>query len=1439
MDTKIANHFDGNNTDTHTDDDNDYQIDTNNEDPDEDNKNKSLATDNSNSNKERSATDGPPIDSRDSGSSSSIDQQMNKTLTFGKKRLFGRSKTITTAPAADDKLNGDVATVSGGGGGGGGHKSGTSRKKSQSSALANHKWPAVASSNSSGQLSSSAASTPTSGGQSSAKSNGVNSLAATGGDQSDDRFIDEGVQFVAKLIGHEFVAEARGEQMCQQSLKKLKILQRGLGGHKRKTHLFISFDGIKIRDAQSSELLYHHSVPQISFISRDETDSRAFGYVFGSSSTGHQFIAFKTQKEAMPIMSTIGQLFAATLKRKRAEILTNQSTNVTNSIAAVNSSPISLQTIGSTASVVTETNSHIAIGAINEDKSLSSSSTITTPRRESSVTLRPSRSESPNVPTIPAPPPPTTTTSLHHNRSSYASATGAASSSSTTHTGSVVNEELDLFANFEPHDDSVFESDWNMKRDNIEKLTIDNMTTTIEADPFVSSFGSQSVSSDGWANFDDDNTSTSTASPQQQHHNSNNNNTNNTNRNNADFGSKPFVIQLKTKSNNNFIAQKPRHHHHHQQQQQNQQQLQIQQQNLQQQQQQQQQLQQPLHITTPTVSSSFGNTSSSSSSVALNSPFGTSGRDSQHLLNKSTSQLNQQQQPSPAISTSSSELTSTPAAAPVTPNNTNTTPLSGYMQHLASTIATNPSTNGSNNSSADRYACFAEIHSISNSIFDSLVDNHHNGTTDSSSQSDFNASSTSNSSLQSKSYHSSLNSSFGSSGQEYQPQHRQQQQQYHHLQQQQQQHQQQSHTGSGHPFYFSFDNPLNSEQQRQNFLFSQQDNSRYNNQSVFNDSTVQPIIVSNNSNRNSQQFDQTFGQMSKQNNNNSNNLNDLFNNTNNWAQSFNGTRDSSTIWSNTSSSVSTSSQVSGTSSPAPPNIAAPTPPPSTLSDSISDINQSTDRLNDMFSMFADLDPLGKDRPFLDKSLFFSDQKQRPPTLRDLNGDIVVTNTNNTNSFGGSTVPTVYGPISVIADQTSNVSSVTTFPSTARPHSSAANPFSSTSSLESTNSSRFSPNPFNPFNINNATCALNTSQTPPPPPLPLTAPPSALTPPPPRPPSRDCCPPVPPRSDLMRQTPPQPPPKAPTPDLAPPLPRRRTILPDNSTAMHRYQSFDTMSRQSAFDPFSANILPNNNNTFSYATNSANIMSDSSAPPLPNPQRKVPTNPMPLQQQQPPPPASSPPVVTNSAGVVRPQPMARKLSAKNYDPFNCSFVDSHLSSSISSVPAINTNRSVVLSSESQQTTTNFGVFSPNNTLTSDTPHDSCQSTPKLLSDTVPNIRQQDLKLSEINSKYEWINETVDLSSVTTETETTPSTDSADKRFVADFSSVFSSPDGFADNNKPMVSKPSTLDLDFESNFDTPLPQQSMSTSAALEDHISPPDRNIFIIKSDPFADDFFNS
>ena len=42
----------------------------------------------------------------------------------------------------------------------------------------------------------------------------------------------------------------------------------------------------------------HHSHPvhRISFISRDLTDGRAFGYVFGAGEGKHKFFAIKTEK---------------------------------------------------------------------------------------------------------------------------------------------------------------------------------------------------------------------------------------------------------------------------------------------------------------------------------------------------------------------------------------------------------------------------------------------------------------------------------------------------------------------------------------------------------------------------------------------------------------------------------------------------------------------------------------------------------------------------------------------------------------------------------------------------------------------------------------------------------------------------------------------------------------------------------------------------------------------------------------------------------------------------------------------------------------------------------------------------------------------------------------------------------------------------------------
>lgn len=51
--------------------------------------------------------------------------------------------------------------------------------------------------------------------------------------------------------------------------------------------------------------LYHHPVHKISFIAQDMTDSRAFGYIFGSPDTGHRFFGIKTDKAASQVSGTI------------------------------------------------------------------------------------------------------------------------------------------------------------------------------------------------------------------------------------------------------------------------------------------------------------------------------------------------------------------------------------------------------------------------------------------------------------------------------------------------------------------------------------------------------------------------------------------------------------------------------------------------------------------------------------------------------------------------------------------------------------------------------------------------------------------------------------------------------------------------------------------------------------------------------------------------------------------------------------------------------------------------------------------------------------------------------------------------------------------------------------------------------------------------------
>lgn len=76
---------------------------------------------------------------------------------------------------------------------------------------------------------------------------------------------------------------------------------RAAGEHKQRITIHVTIDGLRLRDEKTSDSLYHHPVHKISFIAQDMSDSRAFGYIFGSPDSGHRFFGIKTDKAASQV----------------------------------------------------------------------------------------------------------------------------------------------------------------------------------------------------------------------------------------------------------------------------------------------------------------------------------------------------------------------------------------------------------------------------------------------------------------------------------------------------------------------------------------------------------------------------------------------------------------------------------------------------------------------------------------------------------------------------------------------------------------------------------------------------------------------------------------------------------------------------------------------------------------------------------------------------------------------------------------------------------------------------------------------------------------------------------------------------------------------------------------------------------------------------------
>ncbi|XP_036265137.1 disabled homolog 2 isoform X5 [Pipistrellus kuhlii] len=135
------------------------------------------------------------------------------------------------------------------------------------------------------------------------------------------RFKGDGVKYKAKLIGIDDVPDARGDKMSQDSMMKLKGMAaagRSQGQHKQRIWVNISLSGIKIIDEKTGVIEHEHPVNKISFIARDVTDNRAFGYVCGAEGQ-HQFFAIKTGQQAEPLVIDLKDLFQVIYNVKKKE----------------------------------------------------------------------------------------------------------------------------------------------------------------------------------------------------------------------------------------------------------------------------------------------------------------------------------------------------------------------------------------------------------------------------------------------------------------------------------------------------------------------------------------------------------------------------------------------------------------------------------------------------------------------------------------------------------------------------------------------------------------------------------------------------------------------------------------------------------------------------------------------------------------------------------------------------------------------------------------------------------------------------------------------------------------------------------------------------------------------------------------------------------------
>lgn len=136
------------------------------------------------------------------------------------------------------------------------------------------------------------------------------------------KFDGLGVDFKCKLIGITDVPAARGDDICQSAMTKLKMmaLQKNKENkeHKQKITVNITLKGIRILDETTERIDHAHAIHRISFISHDNNDKRTFAYIVGTKE-GYKLFAIKAMKEAEQITSTLKELFQEVFVRYQAK----------------------------------------------------------------------------------------------------------------------------------------------------------------------------------------------------------------------------------------------------------------------------------------------------------------------------------------------------------------------------------------------------------------------------------------------------------------------------------------------------------------------------------------------------------------------------------------------------------------------------------------------------------------------------------------------------------------------------------------------------------------------------------------------------------------------------------------------------------------------------------------------------------------------------------------------------------------------------------------------------------------------------------------------------------------------------------------------------------------------------------------------------------------